>query len=57
VYAWVAYRQIPYYKTGKKLAFLKSEIDEWISKGSRETATDIRETAIACLGNKKGGRL
>ena len=57
VYTWVCYRQIPYHKTGKKLSFLKSEIDAWIAKSARATAQEIRETAQACYGNKKGGRL
>jgi len=30
VYAWVAAREIPFHKKGKKLLFLKSEIDNWI---------------------------
>ena len=29
VYAWVAARKIPFHKRGKKLLFLKSEIDSW----------------------------
>jgi len=57
VYTWVCYRQIPYHKTGKKLSFLKSEIDAWLEKAAHATAQEIRETAQACYGNKKGGRL
>ena len=32
VYGWIVQRAIPYHKTGKKLQFRKSEIDEWIQK-------------------------
>ncbi len=30
VYGWVFQKKIPYHKKGKKLQFLKSEIDEWL---------------------------
>ena len=33
VYGWVAKRQVPFNKEGKKLLFRKSEIDEWLSNG------------------------
>lgn len=57
VYAWVCYRQIPYHKTGKKLSFLKSEIDAWLLDAGHATVKEIQETAQAIYGNKKGGRL
>ena len=30
VYSWVNQKKIPYHKKGKKLQFLKCEIDEWL---------------------------
>lgn len=30
IYGWVSQGLIPYHKYGKKLTFLKSEIDEWL---------------------------
>lgn len=30
VYGWVCSKFIPYHKKGKKLQFLKAEIDEWL---------------------------
>ena len=30
VYGWVCKKKIPYHKKGKKLQFLKSEIDRWL---------------------------
>ena len=30
VYGWVFHKKIPYHKKGKKLQFLKCEIDEWL---------------------------
>lgn len=43
VYAWVSGATIPHHKDGKKLRFLKSEIDEWLLNGKKKTST---ETAI-----------
>ena len=32
IYGWVSKKTIPYHKCGKRLSFLKSEIDEWVFK-------------------------
>lgn len=32
VYGWMAQKSIPYYKGDKATVFLKSEIDEWLSR-------------------------
>ncbi|MDR1342763.1 MAG: helix-turn-helix domain-containing protein [Prevotellaceae bacterium] len=32
-------RSIPYHKKGKKLMFLKSEIDNWLKEGRRKTGS------------------
>ena len=44
VYEWVSKAQIPFHKSGKKLRFLKSEIDSWLKQGRNKT---LAETAIA----------
>lgn len=37
VYGWVCNKSIPYHKKGKKLQFLKNEIDQWLlSDGTEE---------------------
>lgn len=53
VYAWVADSKIPYHKPGgKALAFLKSEIDEFI-KGTRgKTSFEIKREAKAYINKK-----
>jgi len=33
IYGWVNNRLIPYRKHGKRLYFLKSDIDKWLAKG------------------------
>ena len=42
VYGWIGRRYIPYHKKGKKLMFLKSEIDAWLKGGRRKTAAEIQ---------------
>jgi len=37
VYGWVFAGIIPVHKSGKKLRFLKSEIDEWLKRGRKMT--------------------
>lgn len=41
VYAYVQNRKIPFHKKGKKLFFLKSEIDLYLKSGRRSTALEI----------------
>lgn len=55
VYAWIGQRSIPYYKKGKKLMFLKSEIDNWLKEGRRKTAAEIQAEAEQFVNNRKGG--
>lgn len=37
VYGWVSAGTIPVHKGGKKLRFLKSEIDNWLLQGRKKT--------------------
>lgn len=55
VYGWVNQRLIPHHKTGKKLQFLKSEIDAWIQGSKRKTAEELQTDAIHFINSKKGG--
>ena len=47
VYAQVSKNTIPYHKRGKgkKLYFLKSEIDAWLKDGRKETDSEIKSNA------------
>ena len=49
VYGWVSNGQIPYHKTGKKLRFLKSEIDKWLLDGRRVTLPEMEADAANYL--------
>lgn len=55
VYGWVAHHTVPYHKKGKKLQFLKSEIDEWLKSDQRKTAAELHAEAIAYVNRKRGG--
>jgi excisionase family DNA binding protein len=54
VYGWVNAGIIPVHKGGKKLRFLKSEIDSWLKQGRKKTLAETASKAEAYL-NKKGG--
>jgi excisionase family DNA binding protein len=56
IYGWVSSRQIPYHKGGKKLRFLQSEIDAWLSGEKRKSETELEAEAAAYLSTKKGVR-
>lgn len=53
VYAWVGQRFVPYHKHGKKLMFLKSEIDAWLKTGKRKTMNEIEADAQNYCKTKK----
>jgi hypothetical protein len=57
IYAKVGRREIPSHKKGKKLIFLKSEIDEYLHDGKRLTTIELIEQADQNLirpSNNKG---
>jgi len=53
VYGWVHNGLIPVHKSGKRLSFLKSDIDNWIKEGRKKTSAEtVREYAESCLKGK-----
>lgn len=53
IYGWVSNRQIPHHKGKKKLRFLKSEIDVWLSGGKRKSECELELDAKIYLASKK----
>jgi excisionase family DNA binding protein len=53
IYGKVHSREIPHKKVGKRLAFLKSEIDQWLQAQSRKTAKEIEVEAESLIQSKK----
>lgn len=56
VYGWVHAGIIPHHKGGKKLRFLKSEIDQWLKTGKKKTAAELVIEIDSYLSKKKGGK-
>lgn len=52
VYGWVFAGKIPVNKGGKKLRFLKSEIDEWLKQGRKNTVLESSVRVEQYLKNK-----
>jgi excisionase family DNA binding protein len=62
VYGWTQAGSIPVHKGGKKLRFLKSEIDRWLLQGRKQTTAEIEaesktERDTYLLTKRKGGKL
>lgn len=55
VYGWIGQHAVPYHKKGKKLQFLKSEIDAWLKSDKRKTAAELQAEAIQFINAKRGG--
>ncbi len=45
-YGYVHFRKIPHHKSGRKLIFLKSEIDAWLASGLRKTIKEVQAEAL-----------
>jgi excisionase family DNA binding protein len=56
VYGWVNAGSIPVHKGGKKLRFLKSEIDYWLKQGRKKTLSEIQIEAETFINKKKGNK-
>lgn len=54
VYGWVYASSIPVHKGGKKLRFLKSEIDNWLRQGKKKTLAETASEAEHYFKTKKG---
>ena len=52
VYGWVNAGGIPVHKGGKKLRFLKSEIDDWLKQGRKRTFAESANEAENYLKRK-----
>ena len=55
IYDWVTLRRVPYHKDGKRLRFLKSEIDAWLAGGYHKTDDEMQVEAVDYINAKRGG--
>lgn len=53
VYGWTSANLIPFHKQGKRITFLKSEIDEWLNADRRKSVDDLAKEAQAFIESKK----
>lgn len=57
IYGWVSKKEIPNHKGGKKLRFLQSEIDSWLSNGKRKSENELKaEAETYCSTKRIGGK-
>lgn len=54
-YSKISRNEVPHYKRGKKVYFLKSEIDEWLKQGKCKSNAEIEQEAEAYLFNNRKG--
>jgi hypothetical protein len=56
VYSQVHDGIIPYHKKGKKLFFLKSEIDQWLKEGRRKTVAELQREVFQPKHKKRSSQ-
>ena len=57
IYGWTSNNMIPYHKVGKRIYFLKSELDAWLSKKQHKSKDDLREEAEEYANSHRRGSL
>lgn len=57
VYGWTSCHQIPYHKKGKRIMFLKSEIDDWLHSGKMKSQRELEQEASNFIQIKKKSKL
>ncbi len=53
VYGWTSCHQIPFHKRGKRIMFLKSEIDTWLHDGKRKSQKELADEAAQFINAKR----
>lgn len=53
VYGWTSAMKIPFYKNGKHIRFLKSEIDEWLLKDKNKCDTELDDDVQKYIHSKR----
>lgn len=57
VYGWTSCHQIPFHKRGKRIMFLKSEINEWLHNGKRKSQKELEEEAVKFVMAKRSRQI
>ena len=53
VYGWTSTQQIPFHKRGKRIMFLKSEIDTWLHDGKVRSQHELAQEAALYVKSKR----
>lgn len=53
VYGWTSCHQIPFHKKGKRIMFLKSEIDDWLHDGKMKSQKELEYEAEKFIKPKR----
>ncbi len=57
IYGWTSNNLIPFHKVGKRIYFLKSELDAWLSKEQHKSKDDLREEAEEYANSHRRGSI
>ena len=53
VYGWTSCHQIPFHKKGKRIMFLKAEIDDWLHEGKMKSQQELATEAEDFIKSKR----
>ena len=53
IYGWTSNNMIPYHKVGKRIYFVKSELDAWLAKEQHKSQDDLRKEAEEYVNSHK----
>ncbi|MDB8931847.1 MULTISPECIES: helix-turn-helix domain-containing protein [Bacteroidales] len=53
VYGWTSCHLIPFHKRGKRIMFLKSEIDEWLHAGKIKSDKNLEDEVAQFIKSKR----
>lgn len=57
IYGWTSNNMIPYHKVGKRIYFVKSELDAWLSKKQHKSKEDLRKEAENYVNSHRRNRI
>lgn len=53
IYGWTSTHQIPHHKKGRRLMFLKSEIEDWLKNSKVKSQAELMAEARVFVASKK----
>ena len=57
IYGWTSNNMIPYHKVGKRIYFVKSELDAWLSKEQHKSQDDLQLEAENYVNSHRRKRI